>query len=249
MENYYQILGIRPDATVAEIRKAYRRKVKEFHPDRTGKETSAEFQLVVKAYRILSAERSEKFFDNNPFYHKSTKKNRKEFDYREWLSVREDEESRSKLIIFDLLHGREDDAVAEFKRMSMNHADFSLKKWFTREDFMDYGYILAEELYFRSEYYDAIILLEQIIRMEYSFPYFRLFFPDVLEFTVNILKRHIEGKIDDELAIDVWERALELRLGKSEDTFFLLKMAEAYQRLGDSHTAEICREEAARLSL
>ena len=163
MENYYQILGISPDATVAEIRKAYRRKVKEFHPDRTGKETSAEFQLVVKAYRILSAERSEKFFDKNPFYHKSPKKDRKEFDYREWLLAREDEESRSKLIFFDLLHGREDDAVAEFKRMSMNHADFSLKKWFTREDFMDYGYILAEELYFRSEYYDAIRILKKPI--------------------------------------------------------------------------------------
>ena len=70
-----------------------------------------------------------------------------------------------------------------------------------------------------------------------------------MDFTRNILKRHIEGKIDDELAIDVWERALDLKFGKSDDTFFLLKMAEAYKRLGDLHTAEICREEAARLSV
>ncbi len=248
MEKYYQILGITPGASVAEIRKAYRKKVKEYHPDKSSKKTSEEFQLVVKAYRILSAERTEKFFDENPFYHKTSGKHKDEFNYRDWLSARNDQESRAKLIFFDLMHGREDDAVAEFKRMSMEHADFSLKRWFTREDFMDYGYILAEELYFRSEYYDAIILLEQIIRMEYSFSYFKLFFPDVIDFTKNILKRHIEGKLSDELAIDAWERALDLNLGKSDDTFFLYKMADAYKRLGDSNTAEICREEALRLS-
>ena len=248
MERYYQILGISPGASVAEIRKAYRKKVKEYHPDKSSKKTSEEFQLVVQAYRILSAGKAEKFFDENPFYHKNSRKNKNEFNYRDWLSARSDEESRAKLIFFDLMHEREDDAVDEFKRMSMNHVDFSLKKWFTREDFMDYGYILAAELYFRSEYYDAIILLEQIIRMEYKYPYFRLFFPDVMDFTRTILKRHIDGKISDELALDVWERAIDLKFGKEDDTFFLLKMAEAYQRLGDPHTAEICRMEASRLS-
>ena len=69
----------------------------------------------------------------------------------------------TKLIFFDLMHNREDEAVAEFKQMNMSCVGFSLKKWFTREDFMDFGYILAEELAIRCEYYDAIILLEQII--------------------------------------------------------------------------------------
>ena len=42
-------------------------------------------------------------------------------------------------------------------------------------DFMDYGYILAEELVIRGEYYDAFLLLEQIIKMEYSYQYFYIF--------------------------------------------------------------------------
>ena len=103
------------------------------------------------------------------------------------------------------MHNREDEAVAEFKQMNMSCVGFSLKKWFTREDFMDFGYILAEELAIRCEYYDAIILLEQIIKMEYTYEYFRLFFPEVLSFTLNILKRHIVGTMNDELALDVWE--------------------------------------------
>jgi hypothetical protein len=160
---------------------------------------------------------------------------------------REDEESRSKLIFFDLMHGREDEAVEEFKRMSMNHSSFRLAKWFTREDFMDYGFILCEELILRQEFYDAFILLEQIIRMEYSYSYFRLFFPEVLDLARNVLKFHIEGKIPDELALDCWERALELGFGKSDDAFFLRRMAFTYRKMGDEATARICEEEAMRL--
>ena len=169
------------------------------------------------------------------------------FDYRTWLLARTDEESRSKLIFFDLMHGHEDEAVEEFKRMSMNHAGFRLAKWFTREDFMDYGFILAEELILRDEYYDAFVLLEQIIRMERTFEYFRLFFPEVMDLARTVLKYRIDGKINDELALDSWERALELGFGKKDDAFFLRKMSSAYRRLGDERTARICDEEADRL--
>ena len=112
---------------------------------------------------------------------------------------------------------------------------------------MDYGFILAEELVLRQEYYDAFILLEQIIRMEYSYAYFRLFFPEVMELAANVLKNHLEGKIPDELALDCWERALELGFGKNSDANFLRKMAAAYKRMGDTSTARICEEEALRL--
>ena len=130
----------------------------------------------------------------------------------------------------------------------MNHADFSLKKWFTREDFMDYGYILAEELVIRGEYYDAMILLEQIIQMEYSYQYFYIFFPEVIDFTVNILKHNIDCVISDELALDVYERALDLNLGRKNDAFFLRKMSDEYRRLGDLSTAEICLRESEKLA-
>ena len=112
---------------------------------------------------------------------------------------------------------------------------------------MDYGFILCEELVIRQEYYDASILLEQIIRMEYSYSYFRLFFPEVLKFARYIFRKHIFDVISDELAIDVFERALELKLGKSDDAFFLLKIAECYLRLGDEQTARVCLHEALKL--
>lgn len=242
MKNCYKILGLSSDASLAEIKRAYREKVKLYHPDLTGDVTHQdEFNEVVQAYRVLSDSRQRSIFDESFFtsIHRAASEY-KSFNYYDWLSKRDDEESRAKLIFYTLMHQKEDEAVAEYKRMQTNHADFSLKKWFTREDFMDYGYILAEELVIRGEYYDAIILLEQIIQMEYSFNYFRLFFPEVMDFTFSILKKNIFDVIPDELALDVYERALDLKFGKAADNLFLRKMAELYQRIGDSNTAQIC---------
>lgn len=243
MQNFYKVLGVRENATLAEIKRAYREKVKILHPDTGDKDSasSEKFDEVVKAYRVLSDARQRSIFDET-FFVKIRKSYSTEdyFDYYKWLSERTDDESRAKFIFYTLMHQKEDEAVAEFKRMQMTHADFSLKDWFTREDFMDYGYILAEELVIRGEYYDAMILLEQIIKMEYSYTYFYIFFPEVIDFTVNILKKNIEGVINDELALDVFERALDLNLGKANDSFCLKKMALIYKRLGDSVTADIC---------
>jgi curved DNA-binding protein CbpA len=250
LENCYEILGVQPGASAAEIRRAYRKRAKELHPDTSRTQEKTElFQQVVRAYKVLSDARERSIFDDSFFVrHHTHRQSVESFDYRRWLLERDDEESRSKLIFFDLMHHHEDEAVAEFKRMSVNHAGFSLKRWFTREDFMDYGYILSEELAIRGEYYDAVVLLEQIIRMEYSYSYFRLFFPEVMLFTRNILRKRIEGNLSDELALDVWERALDLGFGKNDDAFFLRKMAGAYKRIGDLKTAGICIEEAARIA-
>ena len=250
MKDFYEVLGVRQNATLSEIKKAYREKVKLFHPDLSGDVTHRdEFNEVVQAYRVLSDNRQRSIFDESflsRLYRKRAGQG--EFNYYDWLKARDDEESRAKLIFYTLMHHKEDEAVAEFKRMQMTHADFSLKKWFTREDFMDYGYILAEELVIRGEYYDAIILLEQIILMEYSYQYFYIFFPEVMSFTLNILKKNIDGVISDELALDVYERALDLGFEKSDDAFFLRKMSEECRRLGDYETAGICQREAEKLA-
>ena len=250
MKDCYKVLGVSHNATAAEIRRAYHKKAKLLHPDITHADSAA-FRELVEAYETLRDMKSRSLFDesfNFRNFYQSRSKAASSFNYREWLLAREDDESRSKLIFFDLTHSREDSAVSEFKRMNMERAGFKLSKWFTREDFMDYGFILAEELVIRREYYDAVILLEQIIKMEYSYSYFKLFFLEVLDLARHILRNDIEGLMNDELALDAWERALDLGFGKKDDSFFLRKMGDAYERIGDVRTAVICREESVRLA-
>ena len=61
MKSLYEILGTSPNASMAEIRAAYRAKVKGVHPDTGG--SSEAFNEVVLAYEILSDDHRRKQYD------------------------------------------------------------------------------------------------------------------------------------------------------------------------------------------
>ena len=53
--DYYALLGVNPNATPTDIKRAYRCKALTLHPDvRTGEGSTALFQRVQRAYRVLS---------------------------------------------------------------------------------------------------------------------------------------------------------------------------------------------------
>jgi molecular chaperone DnaJ len=57
MKDYYQILGVAPDASATAIKKAFRKLAKDYHPDATGgdKAKEARFKEVSEAYDVLSS--------------------------------------------------------------------------------------------------------------------------------------------------------------------------------------------------
>ena len=68
MENYYEVLGVSENATQEEIKKTFRSKSKELHPDRGGNEE--EFKKINEAYSVIGDEQKRAQYDNqrnNPF--------------------------------------------------------------------------------------------------------------------------------------------------------------------------------------
>lgn len=54
LQDYYEILGVERNASAEEIRRAYRKKAREFHPDIAGADSEEKFKEVSAAYEVLS---------------------------------------------------------------------------------------------------------------------------------------------------------------------------------------------------
>src|SRR5205823_11580717 len=63
--DYYEVLGVKKDASDDEIKKAYRKLARQYHPDRNpgDKQAEARFKEVQDAYDVLSDKTKRANFD------------------------------------------------------------------------------------------------------------------------------------------------------------------------------------------
>ena len=63
---HYEVLGVERNATLAQIRRAYRDLAKTWHPDKTNTEDAANFRRVQEAYECLANEELRERYDLDP---------------------------------------------------------------------------------------------------------------------------------------------------------------------------------------
>ena len=67
--DYYEVLEVEKNATADEIKKAYRKKALQYHPDRNpgDKEAEEKFKEAAEAYSVLSDENKRARYDRFGF--------------------------------------------------------------------------------------------------------------------------------------------------------------------------------------
>jgi len=223
--DYYELLGIEHGASQSAIKKAFREKAKQLHPDIAGSSQSEAMRRLLSAYEILSS--AERRCDYDRIYSRFLKK--QAFNYRTWLNEQENPESQAKLIFFELLHFEEERAIAVWRRNgSLN---FNLENHLEREDWMDCQYILAEELDKRDFSFEAFKLMSAVLAEERRRPYFKLFTPEIENYLKNIVKFRLKEQVDEETWIDCLKLMIELGFSAKDEKRFKRSMANTLEKL------------------
>jgi curved DNA-binding protein CbpA len=239
LDNQYRILGIDESASIAEIKRAFREKAKQHHPDIAGENGREYMQKLLAAYEILS--NRQRRFDYDRAYRGAAGR-RHGFNYRDYLyeqandpDSRFREQAQAQLIIFELLNFEEDAAVKMW--LELGGVDFPLAKHLDREDWMDCSFILAEELEKRSFYYEAFVLLAALLREERRLPYFRHFALDVEIFLKDLVRVKLRHAVDDETWIECIQELLDIGFSAREEGRWLKSQAEALVNTGNTAAA------------
>jgi molecular chaperone DnaJ len=64
MRDYYDVLGVSPDAGADEIKRAYRQLARRYHPDISGEDRASAFLELARAYDVLRDPRRRRQYDH-----------------------------------------------------------------------------------------------------------------------------------------------------------------------------------------
>jgi curved DNA-binding protein CbpA len=225
LNNHYDLLGIKQGASAADIKKAFREKAKQLHPDIAGSSHSEAMRKLLGAYEVLSS--PGRRFEYDKAYSRFVKKCG--FNYRTWLNEQDDPTSQAKLIFFELLHLEEDRAIAVWQKNGA--LDFNLEKYMDREDWMDCQFILAEELDKRGFSFEAFKLLAEILAEERRRPYFKLFTVEIENYIKSLVKLRLKPQVDKGTWIDCMETMINLGFSALDEKRFRHSMAKTLEKL------------------
>jgi curved DNA-binding protein CbpA len=235
--NYYELLGLDPACSPEEIKRSFRKRAKELHPDLkiSNREHSDEkMRSLLAAYETLSNPQKRSAYDRVFSIHFSKPR----FDYRQYLKNRPDDLiAQSKLIFYNLLNSEPKEALRLYESLSQTRPDFSLERCLGREDYMDCVFLIAEALEKNGEYIRACQMYKHLCLLEAEQPYFHHFLEEIVERLRSITCFKMVSKLPPQTSIDYIKELIRFNFSRKDNAFFYKKIAEIYCALGEREIA------------
>lgn len=233
MVNYYEVLQVAEGACTEEIKRSFRKLVKEYHPDKNGNKPWAEAKVkqVIQAYKMLGDESRRSHYDKMYGFQKDNGNGRV---LEKWQNTAN---FQARTILIDLLDGRGKQALENYAHLKKEEDNSDPLSYYSFKDFVDCTFLLGEECEKQKRYAEALEFYEDAyLRLERGTK--RTYLIDELKDRIQkIYCRRLARRADSKEAIAYYEKALELKLDRSESAHMYKKMAECYLKLGDYYSA------------
>jgi len=236
MTDHYKVLGVDRKATEAQIKSAFRRLVKQVHPDKNPKdkeEASRRFRAIVAAYETLMDDRKRAFYD-----HMLSKYDLKRDRLRKESGVGPSAKlSRFDLILSDLLSGRIEEAVRVYEALKREMGNPDLTEHMNYSDARDCEFLLAEAYQTLGRYEEAARLYERSLEHERNRPYFNRFTEEVISRLKKVNSHLLTQSRVPEISLLYIQRLVFLGGSKRQIAWAYKKLAELYFEFGQMENA------------
>lgn len=231
MTDHYAVLKVKEDATEKELRTAFRRMAKKYHPDVNSAQCEwahRQMKKVLDAYSVLTDDTKRQAYDR----HRRHQRNGQRDHYRERLARKDDPASRAELVLYDLLNNNEAAAVINYEAVFARDIGFDVADHLPPRDWMDCKFLLGEQYERRKAHLKALHLYEDIYYSSQAKGHYKHFLSEVGERIRKLCCRELAKSVEPLEAIPYYERALRIRLKRSQRAFLHKKIAECYGELG-----------------
>jgi curved DNA-binding protein CbpA len=240
---YYDVLDVDRNATQPEIKQAFRRLAKKYHPDtnrKDSKQAARRLKEIISAYRVLSNERERARYDVLMQASPGLEEEVRRSEARTFKEYAEQ-------ILSELLAGRGRRALSTYDQLTVR-SEFDLYEYLDTKDYLDCIFLLAEQCERVNRFREAAELYEELYEREKEPPRQRYFFEEVKARIKKLYSRKLPRDAHTpQEEIGCYERILRFDLDKSEKAFILKKIAEVYVRIGDDKRAKQIFSQALRL--
>ncbi len=236
--DHYLTLNIESGASDEEIKQAFRRLAKKFHPDKNpGREKAAEqkFKKIIAAYKVLGNRKSRYIYDQKLKASRASIKDIRRANLRR--RAKNDTTHLCQLILFELLNKNAQSALEIYEDLVSRNPDFSLKRYMSDGDTRDCEFLLAEAYHQRGRFAEAARLYEKVLEQEKKKPYFHNFAQEIELMLKDVYLQRMNSAENSEDILANMEKSLAMNLSRREAAWIHKKAAEAYYKINDVDNA------------
>lgn len=244
----YTVLGVRHDASSADIRKAYKRLVLEAHPDKNpGRREWSERRVreLFAAFELIGEEDSRRRYDAETVTRaragaRAAHRPRRRREEDLFFFRKQDAECLALRVLYFLMHQRGQEAFDLVVDLEDRLGEDFLQNELDRSDFLDCYFLLGEFLLERKRYREALSRFLKVVRHQKKPRMRRPHYPLAVESLKALYVRHLPRVLSPRELIEVVrEMPRELDWSRRDQSRVGVAVARAYLDLGELEQARL----------